>query len=303
LPAIHEIRTFWHRKHFVIALDFYDIMDSANITVVGSLMVDHIFFINRLPDIGETYPTDKYQKAPGGKGANAAIATHRTCHTKPQPQTPSPSKASLDINVRMVGAVGKDAEGTYMLDALRRNNMDDAGVARVDENTGMMFVMVQQTEDSVDNRLISTIGANATLKPESFATEDTLHVVKGTQPDLIVTQLELELATIERILETSGKAGIKVLLNAAPAITILSELYRYVTHLIVNETEAAILSGREVNEVCKETWKEIAQEFLQEGIENVVITLGADGAFYANSDDFGHIPAFKIDPVDPTGAG
>jgi ribokinase len=137
----------------------------------------------------------------------------------------------------------------------------------------------------------------------TLATEDTLHGANGTRPDLIVTQLELELETIERILETAGKAGIKVLLNAAPAITILSELYRYVTHLIVNETEAAILSGREVHEVCKETWKEIAQEFLQEGIENVVITLDADGAFYANSDDSGHIPAFKIDPVDPTGAG
>jgi ribokinase len=92
----------------------------------------------------------------------------------------------------------------------------------------------------------------------TLATEDTLHGANGTRPDLIVTQLELELETIERILETAGKAGIKVLLNAAPAITILSELYRYVTHLIVNETEAAILSGREVHEVCKETWKEIA---------------------------------------------
>ena len=71
----------------------------------------------------------------------------------------------------------------------------------------------------------------------------------------------------------------------------------------MNETEAAILSGREVKEVSRETWGEIAQEFLRDGVENVVITLGAEGAFYANSDTCGLVHAFQIDPVDPTGAG
>jgi len=279
-------------------------MSSANITVIGSLMVDHIFFINRLPDIGETYPANRYQKAPGGKGANAAIATYRTCHTNPQSETSPDAAQDIEINVKMVGAVGKDPEGEYMLDALRKNkvNTDDVRVVEgKGTNTGMMFVMVEKINDSMDNRLISTTGANAALKPEAFATEKDL--CNGNKPDLIITQLELELGTIEKILETAGKAKIPVLLNAAPAITILSDLYRYVTHLVVNETEAAILSGREVKEVSRETWGEIAQEFLLEGVENVVITLGAEGAFCANAETSGLVHAFKIDPVDPTGAG
>jgi ribokinase len=277
-------------------------MSSANITVIGSLMVDHIFFINRLPDIGETYPAVKYQKAPGGKGANAAIATYRTCHTKAQLETLSEAAPQFDVKVRMVGAVGKDAEGEFMLDALRENKVNIEGVRVVnDNNTGMMFVMVQKVDDSMDNRLISTIGANSALKPDDFATETDL--CKGSRPDLIIAQLELELGTIERILEIAGKANIKVLLNAAPAITIVSDLYRYITHLVVNETEAAILSGRDAKQVCQETWEEIAKEFLGDGVENVVITLGAEGAFYANSKIAGHVHAFQIDPVDPTGAG
>ena len=277
-------------------------MFSANITVIGSLMVDHIFFINRLPDIGETYPADRYQKAPGGKGANAAIATYRTCHTNPRSETSPNAAKDFEINVRMVGAVGKDAEGQFMLEALRKNQVNSDDVKEIaDINTGMMFVMVEKINDSMDNRLISTTGANAALKPEAFANKSDL--CNGTQPDLIITQLELELGTIERILETAGKAEIPILLNAAPAITILSDLCRNITHLVVNETEAAILSGREVKEVSRETWGEIAQEFLRDGVENVVITLGAEGAFYANSETSGLVHAFKIDPVDPTGAG
>lgn len=277
-------------------------MCSANITVIGSLMVDHIFFINRMPDIGETYPAERYQKAPGGKGANAAIATYRTCHTDPQSETSPNAAQDCEINVKMVGAVGKDAEGQFMLEALRKNKVNSDDVHEIDDiNTGMMFVMVEKINDSMDNRLISTTGANAALKPEAFA--NTSDLCNGTQPDLIITQLELELGTIERILETAGKAKISVLLNAAPAITILSDLYRYVTHLVVNETEAAILSGREIEEISRETWGEIAQEFLRDGVENVVITLGAEGAFYANTETSGLVHAFKIDPVDPTGAG
>lgn len=277
-------------------------MSSANITVIGSLMVDHIFFINRQPDIDETYPADKYQKAPGGKGANAAIATYRTCHTNPQLEISPNAAQDLEIKVKMVGAVGKDAEGQFMLEALRNNSVHSDDVREVDDiNTGMMFVMVEKINDTMDNRLISTTGANATLKPEAFANKSDL--CNGNQPDLIITQLELELGTIERILETAGKAEIAILLNAAPAITILSDLYRFVTHLVVNETEAAILSGREVKEVSRETWREIAQEFLRDGVKNVVITLGAKGAFYANSETSGLAHAFKVDPVDPTGAG
>ncbi|GAB7324354.1 hypothetical protein MBLNU13_g08306t1 [Cladosporium sp. NU13] len=276
-------------------------MATANITVIGSLMVDHIFFINRMPEIGETYPADEYKKAPGGKGANSAIAAFRSCHVIKDAPGLSRNDAGSNIRVRMIGAVGLDPDGAYMLKALRDNEIDTTGVLEVNESTGMMFVMVQEVEDSMDNRLISTRGANAALTIESFATADKLY--SDSKPDLIISQLELELSAIEKMLETAGRDGIKVLLNAAPATSMLSNLYQYVTHLVVNETEAAILSGSKLRDVNSTTWEEITRGFLDDRVENVVITLGARGAYYANNETSGQVSAFKIVPVDPTGAG
>jgi len=276
-------------------------MTTGNITVIGSLMVDHIFFIDRLPDIGETLPANEYKKAPGGKGANSAIATHRSCHDDPTRQKPSGAENTIDISVRMIGAVGKDTEGKYMLDALRRNKVDVEDVRQVRESTGMMFVMVQEVGDTKDNRLISTSGANDTLQPENFSKAEDLS--NAFVPDLIISQLEIDLKAIEKLLETAGKAGIDVLLNAAPANSILSDLYRHVTHLVVNETEAATLSGRDLEDVKPETWKDICQDLLDFEISNIVITLGAQGAYYANRQASGHVKTSKVDLVDPTGAG
>ncbi len=105
------------------------------------------------------------------------------------------------------------------------------------------------------------------------------------------------------MIETAGKAGIEFCLNAAPATPIGKRFYPYLTHLVVNESEAAIMSGRDRDEVNEETWPVIAQEFLNRGVINVVITLGAKGAFYANATGSGHCPAFNVKVKDTTGAG
>lgn len=285
-------------------------MATGNITVVGSLNIDHIFFIDRLPDLGESYPARGYEKALGGKGANAAIATYRTCHSNPESAKPL-GEADVNINVRMVGAVGKDDDGEWLRGALEKSNVDVSGVRKEEESTGMTFIMVEEQEDSRvrDNRLIYTIGANATLKSEDFTHIDALS--NGVLPDLIVTQLEISLGAVETMLATAGKAKVKVLLNAAPANNILTELYQYVTHLVINETEAGILSGRELEEVTEASWEQIARGFLHDGVENVVITLGVGGAYFARLEEPGseqllckHVKAFHVPVVeDPTGAG
>lgn len=79
--------------------------------------------------------------------------------------------------------------------------------------------------------------------------------------------------------------------------------YRHITHLLVNESKAAIVSGRERDEVNEDSWPTIAQEFLHRGVKNVVITLGARGAFYANEDGSAHCPAYEVVVRDTTGAG
>jgi ribokinase len=299
-------------------------MTLGYITVIGSLNIDHIFFIDRLPILGESYEAQKYKKALGGKGANAAIATYRSCHKNLQAEPDE--QPELDILVRMIGAVGDDADGTGMLEILGKADVDVSGVVQVkDGTTGMTFIMVEEpkSEDgseqettTVDNRFIYTIGANATLQPAQFANADNLTDRDGIRPDLIISQLEIAREAVETILKTAHKAGIQVLLNAAPAKELRSEFYCYVTHLLVNEAEAAMLYGCPPKEVNHDSWAEIAKYFLESGVENFVITLGAKGAFYAKLQPKSSsstkprkitsrlIEAFPVDEVvDPTGAG
>lgn len=269
------------------------IMAPANITVIGSLNIDHIFFVDRLPFLGESYEAKDYRKALGGKGANAAIAAYRSCHKKSDAEPRE--QLDTDIHVRMVGAVGSDLDGKWMKDTIKEAMVDVSGVrTEPDVRTGMTFIIVEEPKDEEhtrDNRLIYTIGANATLKPAHFSKVEALS--NGTRPDLVISQLEIALETVETILKTAHSNGIPILLNAAPANVILPELYCCITHLLVNETEAAMLYGCDVDEVKEESWEKIAKFFLDAGVKNFVITLGAKGAFYAG---------YEAKPLDSLGA-
>lgn len=119
-------------------------------------------------------------------------------------------------------------------------------------------------------------------------------------------QLEIPLETVLQILMTARAAGVDVLLNPAPAVRLPEEVYNAVTHLIVNESEAAILTGRKVEEVEAEEyeWGTVADEFLKKGVRNVIITLGSKGAYFESSDKRGLVPAAKVEKVvDTTAAG
>ncbi|KIW88965.1 uncharacterized protein Z519_10449 [Cladophialophora bantiana CBS 173.52] len=125
---------------------------------------------------------------------------------------------------------------------------------------------------SGENRCTFVNNANDALTAEYFTKLESL--ANGRQPDLVIAQMEIDRAVVEQIIDTAGEAGIEVLINAAPANHILSRYYRHITHLLVNETEAATMSGREIDEVNEETWQEIAEDFLEKGVKNVVLTLG-----------------------------
>lgn len=101
----------------------------------------------------------------------------------------------------------------------------------------------------------------------------------GARPDFVIAQMAIGKAMREQIAETAGKAGIDFLLYAAPAIPITTRSYRYVTHLLVNETGSAIMLSRQVAEVNQTTWPETAQEFSDRGVKNVIITRGGSSLF------------------------
>lgn len=277
------------------------------VSVIGFIDMDMYMTTSRLPDPGECLAAQSYDQSPGGKGANAAVAAFRTSHVrvhgphgKLRYESPPSPWTNLDIEVRMVGAIGSDANGQEAKRNLEANGINTLGVRVLpNELTGICFCMIDA--ESGENRLLFTTGATGKLTPDDFMTVEQLG--SGVRPDLIISQLEVAIDAVERMLQTAHNAGIEVLLNAAPAREILSETYQYITHFIVNETEAAILAGLHVEDVKADTWEEIAQEFLNYGVKNVVITLGAEGAYYANSKDRGHVPAEKVNVKDTTGAG
>ena len=273
------------------------------VSVIGCLYIDNIMMIDRIPAQGESLGAKQYHEALGGKGGNSAIATYRASHARPPDGavTAEPEVDEIDdigIEVCLISAVGDDAAGRELTDELQRNGVDVSGVRKVpDKKSGVSFVLVEAKTG--ENRLVFANNANDALTIDDFTSVEGL--ANGRRPDLIIAQMEIGRAVVEQMIVTAGEEGIEFLLNAAPANVLLSRLYPYLTHLIVNELEAMIMSG--VEEVSEETWEEITDYFLGLGVKNVVLTLGTKGAYFAGSDDSGHVPAYKVKVLDCTGAG
>ncbi|KAF2015739.1 ribokinase [Aaosphaeria arxii CBS 175.79] len=281
------------------------------IAVIGSLMANMMMVTDRIPDGGETIMALEYIELLGGKGCNAAVAAYRTSHKRPTEIALPKLKRSDsfqdvrtssngDIEVRMIGAIGDDHLEKKFKKVLQEDHVDISGLVTVpNTRSSVCFVLIENA--TRENRILVTPNALSYWKPHHFLRAEDLG--NGIRPDLVVAQLEICKEAVEQMIETAGKAGIDFLLNAAPATPINPRTYENITHLIVNETEASILSGRSLDELCQETWRLVTQEFLDRGVKNVVLTLGEKGAYYATSDGHGHIPGFEVEVLDTTGAG
>jgi ribokinase len=285
------------------------------ISVIGSLNIDFIMVTRRFPSAGESVTAASFVCTSGGKGANQALAAVRSSRPNPKRmpiwESPGPVKTA-EIEVRMIGAVGTDEYGPRVVKPLADDGVDISGVRKVQgELTGVAVVLVES--DTKENRVLLSPGANHSLHPEDFLARESLAGGLADQayskPDLLVLQLEISLKTVEQILETARNDGVDVVLNAAPAPALLRRTYHSITHLIVNETEAATLYGRRLEDIKRAggpgVWGPVMDEFLRRGVKNVVITLGAEGACYSHkSGEGGHVETEGgVRVVDTTGAG
>ena len=275
-------------------------MASKTITIIGSLNVDLVTVTSRVPSGGETLTATSFTTGPGGKGANQAVACARLSRPKPTSTPSSPS----DVTIKMLGAVGADEFGPSLLSGMKADGIDTTSVSTVpNQKTGVAVILVE--ESSGENRILLSPGANHTLQPSDFTTPTSLG---SPLPDLIILQLEIPLPTVLQILQTAKQAGTAVLVNPAPAVELPEEVYPSITHLIVNESEAAILSGYSVSEVERPdfNWDIITNEFLARGVKNVIVTLGSKGAVFKHSgmEKAGFVKAEKVKRVvDTTAAG
>ena len=280
-------------------------MSPLAITVIGSLNCDMVTVTPRIPDQGETLTASTFNTVPGGKGANQALAVLRL--SRVNPKTPDSLQTDQnDLRVQMIGAVGADPLRHITIATLETDGVDISGVRVVDrETTGVAVVLVE--EASGENRILLTPGANHSLQPKDFLTLESLTGKSLHKPDLLILQLEIPLTTVNQIVKTAVRENIDVLLNTAPAPEGLPrDLYEDVMHLILNETEATTLSSKQ-NAETEDIggWGIVTDYFLKQGVKNVVITLGAKGAYFSHELGKGsHVPSeADVRVVDTTGAG
>ncbi|CEJ84621.1 Putative Ribokinase [[Torrubiella] hemipterigena] len=265
-------------------------MARPRITVLGSLNIDLVSYVPHHPLPGETLTANHFNVSPGGKGANQAVACGKLSRTS--------NLADPSADILMVGAVGSDAYGSQLRESLTSFGVDTTGVAvREDGKTGIAIIVVD--EPSGQNRIILSPESNHSLLPTEFST------LPEPRPDLLIMQLEIPFDTVMQALSAARDTGVPVLLNPAPAQPLPEHAYKGLAHLVVNETEAAILSG------CPESdlddlagLNKVGKIFLERGVKNVVITLGGRGVYFATSDGKSAlIPALKANVVDTTAAG
>ena len=263
-------------------------MSPPLITIIGSLNKDLVTRTPRMPSAGETLLASSFASGSGGKGANQAVACARLSRHKY-------GTDAVHAHVQMIGAVGDDQFGHELLDGLNQAGIDTSEVRIVySEQTGVAIVLVE--EITGENRILVSPNANATVTWGNFS-----HIATPL-PDLIVLQLEIPLDTVVQIIGEAKERGIAVLLNPAPALKLPDEVYAGVTHLIMNKTETNMMIGEYEPDLEEDP---IKQRLLGLGVRNIVITLGAMGAFYISNDtgERGYVRAADVDVVDTTAAG
>jgi ribokinase len=255
---------------------------TPQVLVLGSINTDLVTRLPRLPEPGMTMIGREFFQAPGGKGANQAVAAARAG------QTP----------VVLIAAVGDDEYGRASLANLARERLVLDYVQRIgDCPSGVAFILV---DDSGENCIAVTPGANERLLPEHV---DSVPEEVFPAGGVFLASLEVPRATVRRGLERAKDLALATILNPAPVGNreAVVELLPLVDVLTPNEHEAAQLLGRPFRGM--EQSLAAAEELRGLGCQNVVITLGKDGAVVATASSTTRIPAFSVQAVDTTAAG
>jgi ribokinase len=244
------------------------------ITVIGSINLDLIGNVERLPRPGETVSGSAFKTAPGGKGANQALAA---------PRAGAP--------VRMIGSVGKDSFAADALALLKSGGVDLTCVYESHASTGTALIMV---DEEGENFIAVIPGANAAVQAGDFARTD---FAKG---HVMLLQHEIPITTVEAALDKAREAGVISVLNTAPARDDAAPLLAKADYVIANETEFDLyskplkLAGDRLQRM---------RDFAARTGRTIVVTLGGEGVVAAGPDGVVSVEAMKITPVDTVGAG
>lgn len=238
--------------------------------VFGSLNIDNVYSLNELPEKGEMVRCLNFEKHIGGKGLNQAIAL---------------KKAGADVKI--AGRVGND--GKMLTDCLTENGVDTSLLAYDEGPTGHCIIEIDKNGK---NQMIIFSGANQKITPD-YCDRVLEELDEG---DLILMQYET--SSVEYMAKICRNKGVRVAFNPSPFVPELCSFpYEYVDYLILNDDEGKYITGKEKPE-------EITEDLLKRlNGGSVILTLGPEGAAYADESGFFTVPAVKVKAVDTTGAG
>jgi ribokinase len=253
-------------------------IEDIRVVVAGSNNFDMVVNTERFPRQGENLLASNLKFFPGGKGANQAVAVAR-----------------LGAKVTLIGAVGQDFIGDFLLRNLEANGIDTRWIKREpSRTTGCAFIAIYP---SGNNSIVVDPGANFTLQPADIGkTKESIAAA-----DAILTVLEIPMETVEATLRAGREAGKLTVLDAGPPRRCSAELLGLADIVSPNETELEALSGQPVQ--GRESARKAAEKLLDLGARTVVVKMGSDGSMLVNPEGAKHFPAHKIEAVDPTAAG
>lgn len=247
------------------------------VLVIGSLNMDLVVHCDRLPERGQTIIGGAFFTAPGGKGANQAVAA-----------------AKLGAWVQMAGCVGRDAFGETLVAGLRDAGINTEHVTDVDGATGIALITV---DAAGANTIVVASGANTAV--DAGMVDRALADADG--PGILLLQHEIPPEANARAVQSAHQAGWFVMLNPAPARPLPLDLLSLIGLVTPNETEAAALVGRPV--AGRADAVAASRALLDMGARAVLVTLGGDGAIWCDRSRALHCPAVAVQAVDTTAAG
>ena len=241
-------------------------MSKPKVTIVGSLNMDLVVTAERHPKIGETLTGEKFTTLCGGKGANQAVAAAR-----------------LGCDVTFIGRVGNDTFGIEMIENLKNEGVNVDNIEIIDDvESGIAMITV----NPMDNTIIVVPGANAHVKKDVIDK----HQSAILESDVVVTQLEIPMDTVDYLAQMCGENDIDLVVNPAPARKLTDNIINYSTYITPNQIELTQLAAAH-------------PEILKDHVDKFVVTSGSKGCYYSVDAFRVDVPTMKAEVVDTTGAG
>ena len=250
---------------------------NKKITVIGSLNYDVILKIPRLPFKGETLTANGAAFSAGGKGANQAVQA-----------------AKLKTPTYMVGCVGTDSSADFLVNTAKEYGVNVDYIRKVPGSSGMGVINAVE-----DGSVYACIVRGANFEVTKEDVDNAMPILK--ESGVCILQNEIPVEIIAYAIDKAKEAGCIVVLNAAPAIELPEECLSKVDILVVNEVEAEFYCHEKIDSVekAKTEIKKMAEKYNN----NVIFTLGKDGAVAYENGTIEFIPAMKVDAIETTGAG